>query len=325
MTAQPLTKTLQQRPDKAASLVVLSSIARFIDIFGDPWSVLLLRDVFLGVTRFEDFQKSLGITRQTLSNRLQTFQASGVLTRTLYQQRPKRYEYKLTDKGRDLGDFALMIWVWQNRWAGPHSLLPRVLRHRTCGNIIVPQMVCSACRSPLELADITVEAGPGRIEMPQLTGRGRRWAALEARHGAASNRNLLKGTYIVGDRWSNLILASVLLGIRSFDAMVALLGISTNILSHRLKACVEVGLLAEPSYNADTRTYDYSVTRMSRELLPLFLSISEWSDRWLHPEGAALPVWRHELCGHRLEPLVTARCCAEPALLSDIAFQPRGA
>ncbi len=324
MTAQPSPTSYPTRPDQAASLVVLSSIARFIDIFGDPWSVLLLRDVYLGVTRFEEFQKHLGITRQTLSNRLQTFQDNGILVRVPYQDRPARYEYRLTEKGRELGDFALMIWVWQNRWAGPHSLLPRILRHRTCGYFLVPQMVCAACRSPLELADISVEAGPGRIEAPRLRGRGRRWAALEARRDGTPGQNLLKGTYVIGDRWSNLILASVLLGIRSFDAMVSVLGISTNILSHRLKICVEVGLLAEPTYNADARAYDYGLTGMSRELLPLFLSISEWSDRWLRPEGAALPVWRHDLCGNRLEPLVTGRCCGQPVHLADVRFQPPG-
>ncbi len=322
MTVQSLTRASPARPDQAASVVVLSSIARFIDIFGDPWSVLLVRDVYLGVTRFEDFQKNLGITRQTLSNRLQTFQRHGILVKVPYQDRPARYEYRLTEKGRALADFAMMIWVWQNRWAGPHSLLPRILHHRSCGYFLVPQMVCAECRSPLELADISVEAGPGRIEAPHLTGRGRRWAALEARRDGTTSQNLLKGTYVIGDRWSNLILASVLLGIRSFDAMVSVLGISTNILSHRLKVCVEVGLLAEPTYNAEARAYDYGLTRMSRELLPLFLSISEWSDKWLRPEGVARPVWRHDLCGQRLTPLVTGRCCGQPVRLSDVRFQP---
>lgn len=322
MSVQTLSIQSSTPPDQAASLVVLSSIARFIDIFGDPWSVLLLRDVYLGVNRFEDFQKSLDITRQTLSNRLQTFQSNGILIKVPYQDRPARYEYRLTEKGRELADFALMIWVWQNRWAGSHSLLPRILRHRPCGYFLVPQMVCATCRSPLELADISVEAGPGRIEAPQLTGRGRRWAALEARREGTTSQNLLKGTYVIGDRWSNLILASVLLGTRSFDAMVSVLGISTNILAHRLKVCVEVGLLAEPTYNADSRAYDYGLTRMSRELLPLFLSISEWSDTWLRPDGVALPQWRHELCGHPLVPQVTGRCCGEPVRLSDVRFRP---
>ncbi|MEQ8701737.1 MAG: helix-turn-helix domain-containing protein, partial [Bauldia litoralis] len=228
MNVQPVSRHPKTAPDEAASLVVLSSISRFIDIFGDPWSVLLLRDVYLGVTRFEDFQKNLGITRQTLSNRLQTFGRHGILVKAAYQDRPARYEYRLTEKGRELADFALMIWVWQNRWAGSHSLLPRVLRHRSCGYFLVPQMVCAECRSPLELADISVEAGPGLVEPPQLTGRGRRWAALETRREGTTSQNLLKGTYVIGDRWSNLILAGVLLGIRSFDAMVSVLGISTN-------------------------------------------------------------------------------------------------
>lgn len=314
---------LPAEPDaaQAARQVVLSSLTRFLNIFGDPWSILLLRDVFLGVSRFEAFQSRLGITRQTLSSRLKDFVDNGILVRVPYQAQPVRYAYRLTDKGRALGDFAMMVWLWQTRWAGPYSMLPRPLRHRTCGGVLVPQMICGSCRSPVELSDVGVGAGPGIVEEVRLEGRGRRWAGNVTNRQADRGAHLLKGTYIMGDRWNNLILASVLLGVRSFDEMGAFLGISTNILSHRLRVCVEVGLLRKAAYNPAARRFDYGLTERSRELFPLFLSVTCWSDAWLRPApAAAAPVWHHTVCGETLEPVVTGRCCGGAVRLPDIHF-----
>lgn len=305
----------------AASRVVLSSLTRFLNIFGDPWSILILRDVFLGISRFEAFQSRLGITRQTLSNRLRVFLDHGILKKVPYQQQPVRHAYRLTEKGRALGDFALMVWMWQTRWAGPYSMLPKPLRHTLCGGILVPQMVCAHCRSPVDLTDVAVSAGPGKVDQVRLEGRARRWAGNMTELQNDGGAQLLKGTYILGDRWNNLILASVLLGIRSFDEIGAALGISTNILSHRLKVCVDVGLLRKAAYNPAGRRFDYGLTEMSRELFPLFLSVACWSDAWLRPAGTAAPIWHHRACGERLEPIVTARCCAEVVRLSDIRFE----
>lgn len=319
----PTVPTVTLTPSDEANRTVLGSIARFLDIFGDPWSVLLLRDVFLGVTRFDEFHKSIGITRQTLSDRLRRFTDHAILTKVVYQERPLRHEYRLTEKGRALGDFALMIWVWQTRWSEKDSFLPRILWHHSCGGIMVPQMVCSTCKSPPALADISVTKGPGEIADRIISGGSRRWVARGKGGLAVPDQSLLRGTYILGDRWNNLILACALLGIRSFAAIVDTLGISTNVLAHRLKVCVEVGLLASSTYNHENRSYEYGLTRMTHEMLPVFLSISQWSDKWLRPPNVAVPIWYHSLCESPFESLVTGRCCGQPALLSEIKFSER--
>jgi len=298
--------------------VVLGAIARFANVLGDPWSMLLLRDIFLGVTRFSAFQERLGITKQTLANRLRDFQAHGIVELQPYQQRPLRSEYKLTDKGRDLGDFAMMIWTWQSRWAGADSMLPRRLLHLSCGSIAVPQMICRTCHAPVEIRDVRLGHTSGELAAPDLVDRGRRWTPINRPGLSDPERQLLNGAYILGDRWTNMLLASVLLGVSSFDEMVAAIGISTNILSHRLKVCVDAGFLAGPTYNRETRTYDYRPNQMTNDLFPLFLTIATWSERWLTQEGVARSTWHHELCGHALEPVVTARCCAETLSIGDL-------
>jgi len=298
--------------------VVLGAIARFANVLGDPWSVLILRDIFLGVTRFSAFQERLGITKQTLANRLRDFQTHGIVELQPYQERPLRSEYKLTDKGRDLGDFAMMIWTWQSRWAGVDSMLPRRLLHRSCGSIAVPQMICRICHAPVEIRDVRLGHTPGELVAPDLVDRGRRWTPINRPGLSDPERQLLNGAYILGDRWTNMLLASVLLGVSSFDEMVAAIGISTNILSHRLKVCVDAGFLAGPAYNSKTRTYDYRPNQMTNDLLPLFLTIARWSEQWLTQEGVARSTWHHELCGHALEPVVTARCCAKTLSIGDL-------
>jgi len=304
--------------DNVSEQVVLGAIARFANVLGDPWSVQILRDIFLGVTRFGAFRERLGITKQTLANRLRDFQAHGILELQPYRERPPRSEYKLTEKGRDLGDFAMMIWTWQSRWAGMDSMLPRRLIHRSCGSIVVPQMVCQTCRAPVEIGDISLGHTDGLLSPPALADRGRRWTLLKRPGSSDPERQLLNGTYILGDRWTNMLLGGVLFGIRSFDEMVGAIGISTNILSHRLKVCTEAGFLGGPAYNPETRTYDYRPNRMTNDLFPLFLTIARWSERWLTPDGVARSSWHHDLCGHDLTPVVTARCCAEPLSIGDL-------
>ena len=127
------------------------SVARTLDVVGEWWSLLVLRDAFCGVRRFEDFQRSLGIARNILTDRLQTLCDCGVLEKRRYQERPERFEYRLTDKGRDLYPVLLSLMRWGDRWAmdaspGP----PMVLTHKSCGHDVMPVLVCPECRQDVE-------------------------------------------------------------------------------------------------------------------------------------------------------------------------------
>jgi DNA-binding HxlR family transcriptional regulator len=120
------------------------SIARALETIGERWTLLILRDAFLGTRRFDDFQRSLGIARNVLAVRLKRLTEQGLLERSRYQERPERYEYRLTDKGADLWPvlFTLM------RFGDKHSfegMPPTVVEHGDCGARIDDHMCCPAC------------------------------------------------------------------------------------------------------------------------------------------------------------------------------------
>jgi DNA-binding HxlR family transcriptional regulator len=136
------------------------SVAQCLEIVGEWWSLLIVRDAFLGVTRFEDLQARLGISRNILTQRLNRLVDNGVLERVPYQDRPPRSEYRLTDKGRDLWHVVTAMRQWGDRWAAP-SGPPLKIRHNTCGRIVKAVPVCSHCGEPLDVRAVTAVPGPG--------------------------------------------------------------------------------------------------------------------------------------------------------------------
>jgi DNA-binding HxlR family transcriptional regulator len=136
------------------------SVAQCLEVVGDWWSLLIIRDAFLGVTRFDDFQDRLGISRNVLNQRLIHLVDKGVLTRVPYQDRPPRYDYRLTEKGRDLWMVVTAMRQWGDRWAAPDGP-PLQVRHRTCGEITEAVPTCSVCGERLDVHSVVDEVGPG--------------------------------------------------------------------------------------------------------------------------------------------------------------------
>jgi DNA-binding HxlR family transcriptional regulator len=136
------------------------SIARALEIVGERWTILVLRDAFLGVRRFDDFQRDLGIARNVLTDRLNRLVDEGILERRRYQERPERFEYRLTHKGRDLWPILHALATWGDAHAAPGGP-PRLFRHRGCGGRITDRRVCARCGTELEVRDVEVVDGPG--------------------------------------------------------------------------------------------------------------------------------------------------------------------
>lgn len=135
------------------------NIARSVSVFGDHWNILLIRQACLGVRRFEDFQRTLGIGRNMLSLRLNALVDQGIFDRVEYQARPSRSEYRLTDKGRDAYTVLAAMDSWGRRWlAGPEGT-PVVLHHRACGQDMHAVVVCSECSRPLEVRQVSARPG----------------------------------------------------------------------------------------------------------------------------------------------------------------------
>ena len=136
------------------------SVAHCLDVVGEWWSLLIVRDAFLGVTRFDDFQARLGISRNILTQRLNRLVDNEILTRVRYQDHPPRSEYRLTSKGRDLWPVVTAMRQWGDRWAAPDGT-PLQIRHTACGHVVTAVPACSHCGEPLDARSVTAVPGSG--------------------------------------------------------------------------------------------------------------------------------------------------------------------
>ena len=137
------------------------SVARTLDIIGEWWTLLILRDVFYGVRRFEALRSHLGISRKVLTNRLERLTDEEILKKALYQTHPPRYEYRLTKKGLDLLPVLLTIMNWGDQWMSEPGMSPVIFVHKDCGEETTPKLVCSCCGGDLNAHNIYPKAGPG--------------------------------------------------------------------------------------------------------------------------------------------------------------------
>lgn len=147
------------------------SVARSLAIVGDRWTILILRNAFLRTRRFDDFQAQLGITRHLLASRLAKLVKLGVMTKVAYQDRPPRYEYRLTEMGRDWYSVQMALVAWGNKWLAGAAGVPLEFLHQKCGHKFQPVTVCSECREPLDVREVTPTTGPGLRQQPPLLTR----------------------------------------------------------------------------------------------------------------------------------------------------------
>jgi DNA-binding HxlR family transcriptional regulator len=136
------------------------SIARALEVVGERWSLLILRDAFLGLRRFDDFQRSLGVARNVLADRLDRLVEAGVFERVRYTERPPRFEYRLTERGRDLYPVLFGLMRWGDKHAAPDGP-PRTVLHRGCGGTPDDHLVCAKCGESLSVGQLETRAGPG--------------------------------------------------------------------------------------------------------------------------------------------------------------------
>ena len=136
------------------------SIARTLELIGELWTILILRESFLGTRRFDDFQRELGVARNVLQTRLERLLDAGILSRVQYQERPARYEYRLTRKGVDLWPIIVALLSWGDKHASPGGP-PVVLEHKECGGRVDDRRRCMKCGADLEAWDVIALRGPG--------------------------------------------------------------------------------------------------------------------------------------------------------------------
>ncbi len=315
-------KAQTAEPDRIATIRTVlrgGEVARALQVVGDRWSHLIMRDAFLGVRRFEELRRRTGASRGTLTARLNTLVASGLLYRSPYGKAPARLEYRLTEKGLAFYPVAISMWRWEKRWGGEDTLPPRLL-HAVCGKKLDPSLVCDHCESPVHRAAIAFRPGPGvrRYASPRSATRRRESRPLD---GHDVDTTLFHCVDTVGDRWTALLLGALFFGLHRYDDIYAALGIATNILADRQRRLLAAGVLEQRLYQDNPPRYEYHLTDKGWDLLDFTVALHDWGTRWLPaPHGPAV-VLRHVSCDHRLRPRLRCGSCGGTVDPRDVQFR----
>lgn len=140
---------------------LIDSVERAVSQVGDGWTFLVLREAFFGVRRFDEFQKNLKAAPNILTSRLKKLVSCGLLDRVQYLERPPRFEYRLTEKGRDLYPATVLLMQWGDKWLDGGQGAPLDLVHTRCGHTTNPVLKCNHCDEPIALKEIVWRPGPG--------------------------------------------------------------------------------------------------------------------------------------------------------------------
>ena len=143
-------------PPRTSFETIDCSIARTMALLGEPWTALILRDLFIGITRFDALHAHLGVSRKILTVRLGRLVKDEIVARRPYAQRPERFDYILTGKGWQLCDILLAISAWGDQWTTSEAGPPALIRHRQCDHLTTAEIHCSYCGKPLRAADTEV-------------------------------------------------------------------------------------------------------------------------------------------------------------------------
>lgn len=139
----------------------ICSVAKSLEVVGERWSLLIVRDVMNGNRRFGELQDSLGVARNVLSARLQRLVDEGILERRAYQESPPRHEYFLTEKGLDLWPALIALLHWGDKYSAGPAGPPRLIVHKECGGEVDDRGICTSCGKVLTARDARQVQGPG--------------------------------------------------------------------------------------------------------------------------------------------------------------------
>ncbi len=279
-----------------------SAIGRALQLLGDRWTLLILRDAFYARTRrYQGWREALGISDSVLAARLRDLVDGGVLEQVRGEH--GRSEYRLTERGLELWAVLVAIWGWERRWVeGRAGVLPR-LRHLDCNRLTEPALVCASCGEQVTARDTSVRLGPsGRFELAAPP----RFRRRSSKQKEPTGPQLLfpETMAVLGDRWCAVVLGAAFLGRRRFGEFERDLGISPTLLSERLSTLARVGILTRH----DSR--EYRLTDKGMGFFPIYALLVDWAERNLtDPSGPGLVI-THRACGKRLRPALACNRCS---------------
>lgn len=289
-----------------------NAIAVTLGLMGDEWTLSILRYALRGVRRYQDWRAELPISDAVLSARLAELSRHGLLTREAYQERPTRYEYRLTERGRQIWPVLVSIWAWEYRWVADHAEQLPWMRHRLCGEPMEPVLTCAACEKPVRPRDVHSEVGPsGSYGRSIPSGNTRR------RSGSGASALFPETMTLIGNRWSVAMLGAAFLGAHRFGEFRERLGAPPTMIADRLRTFCALHVLETTPNPARPDWATYRLTDKGRAFFPVIMTAIAWGQRWYHaPEGPALA--SAHTCGAPFEPMLTCDNCTRPLDEKDV-------
>lgn len=310
---------VRHKPVRATPFERNCSVGRTIDVIGDGWSFMIIRECFFGARRFEEFRDVLGLPRTTLTERLRKLTRLGVLRQVVYCERPLRHEYRLTVAGLDLYPVMLAMMSFGDKWLSGGKPRPLHLLHTRCGKACKAIVACSECKTEIHGRRVMYRDGPGAGTSPvpadRISRRSADPTALERRRPSSVARTL----QIIGDRWSFMVLRAGFFRIRRFDEMQNTLGIAPNILTDRLGRLVADAIFARVLYQTAPERYEYRFTDKGRDLFGSMLAMIRWGDKWLSNGKPPLKL-THIDCGKDFDPTVICDQCKQPLIAAEMRY-----
>lgn len=310
------------RPEVTTDLILSCQVAQALKTLGDRWSFLILRDVFLGNHRFEQFRRRIGVARGTLTNRLNSLIEAGVLYKTPYQTLPTRHEYRLTEKGFDLYPLALTAWRWEHDWTTDQKdYTPLELVHNSCGKAMLPELRCGHCEDIVRIREVHIESGPGSHPADPVPPRFQRRSKTKLSYPEGVDTKLFHLADVVHDRWTGLVVAALFFGLKRYDEIGSVIGIATNILADRLKLLVNAEIITRRAYQSKPTRHEYRLTKKGRDLYGHVLMMHQWADKWIVADRNSPLLLTHISCGKPLQGTVVCSECSEELTVESVVFK----
>lgn len=305
--------------------ILTNPVSRALQIIGDRSTMLILRDVFLGRHRFNEFFENSQLSKGTLTTRLESLVENDVLCKTAYIQKPLRYEYRLTTKGKGLYSWALMIWQWESDWSNKKEVgLPTKLNHNANGlHELLPSCVCRKCKREVNVKNVkVVQLGPDepQVDFKLLHGSIGKQRKVGVKKDLSKDNSLGHVTDIIGDRWSNLIIAAGFFGLKKFEEFESQLGIATNVLAARLKTLTILGVLDRKQYQAKPPRYEYHLSLKGKDLYGQTMALRQWVLDYF-PQMASDTQLVHIDCGENLDTDVICKSCGQSPKVANVHFE----
>jgi len=312
---------------KSQDFILNHSIAQGLEVIGDRWTLLILRDCFLGRYRFEEFRRNIGISKTTLVRRLESLIAEDILVKKPYSDSKNRFEYRLTKKGNALYPSSLLAWQWEVEWceqgqSASTKKNSRQLIHATCQHKLIPKAVCAQCSGEFTISDIQLASKlvNKHDQLIQIKSMSKQRRVRVLVNNDQYDPSLTTVSDLIGDRWTLLILIAAFLGVNRYDDFLTQLKIASNILSARLKLLFESDIFTKHHYQSNPPRYEYKLTDKGNSLYMIVMALRDWVISWSNnPKYYDSLI--HSQCQQPLKIVVQCHYCGSCPDQSEVFFK----